>query len=156
METNKLPGVVNLYAHIGQPVHPSNPGGFSIFLQKGDEMKKIFILGMVCLFMWGCASSTNLKQVYLDENPNLNPEIKELISQGKICLGMTTLQVLASRGRPLDINRTTTASGVDEQWVYVGINPNDKLRLSVKEFNLDQKYAYIYFEDGRVTGWQSR
>jgi len=28
MELNKAPGVVNLYAHFGRPVHPNNAGGF--------------------------------------------------------------------------------------------------------------------------------
>lgn len=45
-------------------------------------------------------------------------------------IGMTQEQVLASSwGRPQKVNKTTTAYGVHEQWVYSG-------------------YNYLYFEDG--------
>lgn len=48
-------------------------------------------------------------------------------------IGMTAEQVLKSIwGEPEDINKTTTASGVTEQWVYSG-------------------FRYIYLEDGIVT-----
>ncbi|MEC1155020.1 hypothetical protein [Cytobacillus horneckiae] len=45
-------------------------------------------------------------------------------------IGMTAEEVIYSQwGKPIDINRTTTATQVSEQWVY----PN---------------YKYLYFEDG--------
>ncbi len=48
-------------------------------------------------------------------------------------IGMTTLEVrLSTWGEPRDINKTTTAYGVSEQWVYYG-------------------YRYIYFDNGIVT-----
>lgn len=47
-----------------------------------------------------------------------------------VTIGMTTEEVLTKGwGKPNDINRTTTAYGVSEQWVYNG-------------------YKYLYFEDG--------
>lgn len=50
-----------------------------------------------------------------------------------VSIGMTTKQVLTNGwGRPKDINRTTTANGTNEQWVYDG-------------------YKYLYFEDGILT-----
>lgn len=52
-------------------------------------------------------------------------------------LGMTPEEVLASRwGRPTRINRTTTARGSREQWVY-------------------GSRSYLYFENGRLTAIQS-
>lgn len=51
-------------------------------------------------------------------------------------IGMTAEEVRnSSWGSPKDINRTTTANGVDEQWVYSG-------------------YRYVYLEDGIVTAIQ--
>lgn len=45
-------------------------------------------------------------------------------------IGMTKEEVLTEGwGRPEDVNRTTTANGTSEQWVYSG-------------------YRYLYFEDG--------
>jgi hypothetical protein len=61
-----------------------------------------------------------------------NPE-KYYESLPDIQIGMTTEEVLNSKwGKPIDINRTTTANGVSEQWVY----PN---------------FKYLYFEDGILT-----
>ena len=47
-----------------------------------------------------------------------------------VSIGMSQQQVLDSKwGRPQHVNRTTTANGIHEQWVYGGRN-------------------YLYFEDG--------
>lgn len=52
-------------------------------------------------------------------------------------IGMTPEDVLASNwGKPTDINRTTTATGVHEQWVYGNGN-------------------YLYFDNGRLTAIQN-
>ena len=51
-------------------------------------------------------------------------------------IGMTAEEVRNSTwGKPEDINRTTTAYGVHEQWVY-------------------SNYRYIYFDNGIVTAIQ--
>ena len=53
-------------------------------------------------------------------------------------IGMTAEEVIEKTrwGRPLRKNRTTTAAGVHEQWVYGGGN-------------------YLYFQDGRLTAIQN-
>lgn len=56
------------------------------------------------------------------------------IEKQNISMGMTEKQVLASWGRPSNINRTVGPWGVHEQWVYSG--------------------SYLYFENGRLTSWQ--
>ena len=54
----------------------------------------------------------------------------------EVRIGMTKEEVLKEGwGRPNDINKTTTAYGVSEQWVYSG-------------------YKYLYFEDGILTAIQ--
>ena len=51
-----------------------------------------------------------------------------------VSMRMTAEQLRATWGRPETINRTVTAAGTSEQWVYGS--------------------TYIYLEDGIVTSWQ--
>ena len=54
----------------------------------------------------------------------------------QVSIGMTREMCLAAWGRPYDINTTTTAYGVHEQWCYNG-------------------YNFLYFEDGILTNIQN-
>lgn len=59
-----------------------------------------------------------------------------LILQGKIRIGMTKKMCRDSWGTPDDINKTTTAYGTNEQWVY--------------------GYSYVYFDEkGQITAIQN-
>lgn len=62
-------------------------------------------------------------------NPLWTKEACKLIADGKVQIGMTTDQVIASWGKPQDINRTTSVNYTREQWVY-------------------RNYQYLYFYDG--------
>lgn len=62
-------------------------------------------------------------------------EVWAAIKGRKVLLNMTPEQVILSRGKPNQINRTETAEGKSEQWVY---------RAASKNF-------HIYFRGGRVT-----
>ncbi len=62
-------------------------------------------------------------------------EIGRKIAGYQIWLGMTSEMARDSRGRPEDINRTVTASGVHEQWIY-------------------GEHRYLYFDNGILTSWQ--
>jgi hypothetical protein len=57
------------------------------------------------------------------------------VLEGYIYIGDTPEIVLEAWGRPEDVNRTITAYGTTEQWVY-GLG------------------CYVYFEDGKVTAIQ--
>jgi len=109
-------------------------------------MKKILILGLICLFALNCAVSR--RQGFIKANPDVNQRIKAAILKGDIFIGMTEAQVVASRGSPIKINRTTGTWGVHEQWVMFFDTPN---YFDPKSFT----YAYIYFENSRVTSWQN-
>ena len=65
---------------------------------------------------------------------------EELLSVacGGIVIGMSAEQVVASWGRPNDINRSIYSSGVHEQWVYGELDA-----------------SYVYLEDGVVTSLQN-
>jgi len=60
--------------------------------------------------------------------------ITERILNHKIWLGMTRAMAIESRGYPEKNNRTVTAFGTHEQWVYENI--------------------YLYFENDILTSWQ--
>jgi uncharacterized protein len=54
---------------------------------------------------------------------SLREKILALKREDGVTIGMTTEQVLASKwGKPREINRTQTADGVSEQWMYGGRN----------------------------------
>jgi len=61
--------------------------------------------------------------------------IYQAIKAHKVGIGMTADQVIQSVGKPQSVNRTTTAAGVNEQWVYGG--------------------GYVYLDNGIVTAVQS-
>ena len=93
------------------------------------------------------------RRAYVDakvEMGRMSQRVKDAILRGDVLLGMNSEQVIASRGRPYDVNKTTGAFGVHEQWVmYATLAPP---AWDVKAKN----YTYIYFENGIVTSWQSR
>ncbi len=68
------------------------------------------------------------------KSKNWSSRITDKVINRKVILGMTKEQVIASWGRPNDINRSVGSWGVHEQWVY------------------DNKY--LYFEDGVLTSFQ--
>jgi hypothetical protein len=71
----------------------------------------------------------------------LSDYTKQCVLEGKIHIGMEAIAVVASWGRPNDINRSVGSWGIHEQWVYGG-------------YPSSSKATYVYFEDARVTSWQ--
>lgn len=62
---------------------------------------------------------------------------KDAKRRGGVHIGMSAKQVRASNwGAPYSVNRTTTANGVSEQWVY-------------------GSSSYLYFQNGRLTAIQN-
>ena len=86
---------------------------------------------------------------YVDKHPELSQKIKKAILAGDVLIGMNSEQVIASRGRPHEINKTTTKFGINEQWVMYFSGGPGSYDIKGKE------YGYIYLEDGKVTSWQS-
>ncbi|NQT79220.1 MAG: hypothetical protein HQ555_02355 [Candidatus Aminicenantes bacterium] len=108
--------------------------------------RKYLLVGIIALILFSCATSR--RQDYIKMHPNTNQRIKEAILKGDILLGMTEEQVVASRGTPYKVNRTTGKYGVHEQWIMFFDKPSI---FDPKSYT----YAYIYFENGRVTSWQN-
>lgn len=69
-------------------------------------------------------------------HPTWSHEACQIIAAGKVTVGMDEEQAKAAWGTPDDINRTTTAAGTREQWVY-GYS------------------SYLYFDNGVLTSIQN-
>jgi len=97
------------------------------------------------------------KKDYLATHPEISSEMRVTIEQGDVLLGMTSAQVVACRGKPYKINKTTGSYGVHERWVMV-IRWRGGTGLTIPKglVKKAKKYAYIYFENGLVTSWQSQ
>jgi len=114
---------------------------------------KILVLGLICFFVLSCASfelgnlnpKSRRTKYIVAHSATLNANTIGAIRNGQLILGMTPAEVVASIGKPYDINRTTGSWGVHEQWVMCAPN----------SFR-DRRYGYVYFENGKVTSWQSR
>ncbi len=75
----------------------------------------------------------------LELKPAWGASVHECLKARSVRIGFDTEQVLASWGRPSDVNRTTTAHSVSEQWAYeIGAAKN----------------TYLYFDDGVLTAIQ--
>lgn len=58
------------------------------------------------------------------------------VAQNQVFIGMSEQQLVASKGKPRNVNRTSTAWSITEQWVYGSFGP------------------FIYLENGVVTAVQ--
>jgi hypothetical protein len=96
-------------------------------------MKRIIsllLIIIISLFNVSCAE----RAAYVAKHPELPITYKKAITAGKIMIGMTKEQVIASWGNPNKINKSVGSWGVHEQWVYSS--------------------QYLYFENGKLTSWQ--
>ncbi|WP_062231516.1 hypothetical protein [Fictibacillus sp. FJAT-27399] len=77
-----------------------------------------------------------LEAIQESQEKEAEEKAKEEAAKPLPTIGMTKKEVLNSKwGQPTDVNKTTTANSVTEQWVYPG-------------------YKYLYFEDGVLTAIQ--
>lgn len=63
-------------------------------------------------------------------------KLGKMIINGQVAIGMNKEMCRCSWGKPIEINTTTVANHVHEQWVYSG-------------------YCYLYFDDGILTAIQN-
>lgn len=104
---------------------------------------KVLLSFLIIIAVSGCASLGDQRQAYVRSHPELDSATKSLILQGRAAVGMTSEQVIASMGKPYQVNRSGDSTGVSEQWVYVaGWNGSGFT------------YTYLYFHNGRLISWQ--
>jgi hypothetical protein len=96
------------------------------------------IIGMVMQVKQAPAVAAAKAQAAVDTKAEAEAEVKRqaaMVKAHKIWVGMTEAQLVKSLGKPDKVNRTVTANGKSEQWVYHG--------------------NYIYVEGGVVTAFQN-
>lgn len=94
---------------------------------------------VVALVLWEFAVMQGQNEAReVREAETLKIQTEAAIQNHEFVIGMTGAQVVKSIGRPAHINRTVSARGESEQWVY--------------EFS--RKTVYLYFEDGTLTSFQ--
>jgi len=79
----------------------------------------------------------------------------ELVARKQVWIGMTAEHARWAWGWPTRINRTTTAAGVTEQWVYAvdeTLSPTTKIVQAIA--GEPTKTRYLYFQDGILTAIQ--
>lgn len=69
-------------------------------------------------------------------SPSWDVRIVDAIKRNSLIIGMTDRQAMLSWGKPNKINRTHTARGTNEQWVY-------------------QNNSYLYFENDVLVAIQN-
>ena len=119
------------------------------------KLCQLLLLPLLSLIV-GCVTTQQQKhqeaverrQAYVAAHPTLDTDIKWAILEGKVGVGMTPEQVIASWGRPHDINRNVGSWGVNEQWVY------GYMKFYGSGARGFVSTHYLYFENGRLTSWQ--
>jgi len=87
-------------------------------MQRIKKVTVIILGATFSLSFMGCITyyntpASSLREKYVNSNQNLTQEISHAIIEGKVVKGMTKEQVLASWGKPNDINKHH-----DEEWWY--------------------------------------
>lgn len=102
-------------------------------------MKRRVLSAILVVSICGCSGwvPKSQREDYVRQHPNLKPEIAATIIEGGWRRGMTREEVVASIGRPNDINTSVGSWGKHEQWVY------------------GKSSFYLYFENGILTSWQN-
>ena len=111
-------------------------------------LTRLLTMALVAAFFGGCTSTPKVEtpapesqaektaEVTKEQPESLTVQIKAQLEKS-LHIGMTEKEVLAVIGlKPDSVNTTMVGSIEDEQWVY------------------DASNLYIYFENGKLTGWQ--
>jgi hypothetical protein len=120
-------------------------------------MRKTFYVFITLMFLLGCEAMTihpghnsiwvnkdARRQNYINFYSETPLEIKQLILEGKIQIGMTQEQVEASWGYPNEVSSYSGRRGLVECWQY-GKGSFGRYTKSTVRF--------LYFNDRVLTGW---
>lgn len=118
-----------------------------------------FIFFLIVFSLQGCAGYIsnrsqkvmedwkNHREAYITAHPNIDARTKQAVLNGKLFIGMERSAVIGSYKEPYKINRTETASGIHEQWIYGYSNPID--------FSVTYTGLILYIDNGKLTAIQN-
>ncbi|MGH7976681.1 MAG: hypothetical protein ACREDS_04840 [Limisphaerales bacterium] len=128
-------------------------------------MKYISLLLFSILFLAGCATNTidSRKNQHAAAYAALSPEMKTLVNQGRIAVGMTSDAVEIAWGSPAEVLQSGSKGGVFTTWVYRGSFLQDTRFWAGRRYPyLAQDYeprtyvsAEIVFANGVVQSWRT-
>lgn len=83
-------------------------------------MKKIMLIACLLgvLLVQGCVSPRSRRRDFVDEHPNLSPDITGAILKGRIAEGMNSEAVRASWGKPDQTTISVSGRNMTETWSY--------------------------------------
>ena len=120
----------------------------------------LLVVGLFFLTSVFGIHSVNGQAQLATEHPGWSSRQIQLVSQGRIAIGMTQEMVLESLGRPGDVVRNVSTSGVSESWTYYTANEGDtvlsivRVLLGKRPSLIRESIEYIlYFQNGTLTSW---
>ena len=91
----------------------------------------------------------------LSKDPNIRDEFRKCVIEHSVAIGMTKYEVLASLGKPLEINATVTVAGLTEQLCFGNvINHYYVTGFTLQNVQTTSDRKYIYIENGIVTSFK--
>jgi hypothetical protein len=133
---------------------------------------RLALCALVALIVAGCATSSvqSRRQERLSAYSALSPELKALVDQGRIQVGMPMDAVYIAWGKPAQVLRSETPAGAQTVWLYEGAwletGPAWAHRTTGRTGGIQpvvvQDYyarsyvsAEIIFVDGKVFQWRT-
>lgn len=106
-------------------------------------MGRFFSVLLPMVLFAGCATRNTI-QSREQEHPAayaaLSPEIKDLVNQGQIKVGMTTNAVYMAWGPPAQVLQSGNQAGESTTWVYIGNF------LEQTRYWAGRRYPYLYYD----------
>ena len=79
---------------------------------------KIAALATALAVLAGCAAVEQRRRQYVEDHPDLRPEVAAAILEGRVAEGMTADDVRAAWGDPERESRSFSEAGEQETWSY--------------------------------------
>ena len=131
-------------------------------MQRYYMVKKAVVLLLAGLVLAGCATSTVLtrKQERYAAYEALTPEMRSLVDQGQIKIGMTMDAVYIAWGPPGQVLQGENEAGKTTTWVYYGGYVQEARYWGYRRLHYDYypgSYvrAQVVFVNGLVKSWQT-
>jgi hypothetical protein len=141
---------------------------------QSDVLKSAPVLLIAVLFWSGCASSTiqSRKQERAGVYSELAPEMRNLVDQGQIKVGMPMEAVYIAWGKPSQILTGESAAGKALIWLYHGTYLEEYRYWAYRDYSFHSQYyvspslehdyyprsylqAEVIFENGLVKQWRT-
>lgn len=129
-------------------------------------MKPGFFLPLAVLLLAGCASTGTIQsreQQRVAAYAAFSPQVKAMVNQGRIAVGMTPAAVYIAWGKPDEVLQSGNQKGVQTTWVYRGAFLEETRYWVGRRFpHLAHDYeprsyvrAEIVFANGKVQSWRT-